>query len=84
MLDKYIRNIDASVELLEDRIKDYEKWCLLVWIFATVLTFIGALIHSIILFGGGILFALCGVMFYSLLLYLEILVVLRKMQGGSK
>jgi len=84
MLDKYIRNIDASVELLEDRIKDCEKWYLPVWIFATVPVFIGALIHSIILFGGGILLALCGVMFYSLLLYLEILVVLRKMQGGSK
>jgi len=84
MLDKNIRNIDASVELLDDRLKDREKWYLFVWILAIVLVFIGALIDNMTCFGGGLLLALCGVMYYSLLLYMEILIALRKMKEEGK
>ena len=84
MLDKKIRNIDASVELLEDRLKDREKWYLFVCMAAIVLVLIGALIDDLTLFGGGILIALCAVMYYSLLLYLKILMAIRKMQEVNK
>lgn len=84
MLDKKIRNIDARVELLEDRMHRGEIWYLLVWILAVFMVFIGALIDNMTYFGGGILLALCGAMFYGLILYLEILIVLRKMKEGDK